>query len=86
MLASRQAQIQALLVRSNDHGLSHGITSRLTATALRETEAVLQFNQEVGDDMNTALGEVGRFIRHRLNGWPEGEAVTFGFKLLNRDG
>ena len=87
-LTARQTSIKALVVRSNHAGMVAGQASKLTATALVEPKATLTFNQEVGESMQTALGEVGRFIRHRHGGWPTGEAVTLGFtdKYIDKDG
>ncbi|NRB73298.1 MAG: hypothetical protein HRU46_02970 [Verrucomicrobiales bacterium] len=81
-LKANQAKVNGLLVMDTGAGEA-GSASTMSMIALPDDPskpAMLQFNQEVGPSMQTALGEVVKFIELQHDGWPRGRKMEISFE------
>jgi hypothetical protein len=92
-LKGKQSSVCGLLVRDLGANRYAGAASKITATvtqdaAYPEYEALIKFNQQVGNSMGAALEEVTQFTKLRHQGLPAGQIVTIGFqeKYSSKDG
>ncbi len=90
--AKRQSLIKGLLVIDLGASKVAGQASQMNATVTDgsnpATATTFSFNQEVGDSMQSALGEVVKFIGVRHDGFPGGKKINFAFEeqYSNKDG
>ncbi len=90
-LAKKSAAINALLVVDLPGQGVAGAAAKLSALSYPINAAALaelQFNQEVGPSMQTALREVVKCLQIRHQGWPRGERLELSFadKFIPKDG
>ncbi len=84
-------QLKALLVSEIGKGEMAGFAQNLTITSVKTggTDPLsLQFNQDVGDDMRTALDSVVRGLQVSYGAWPHGYSAQLSFenKYSPKDG
>lgn len=84
-------QIKALLVSEIGNGEMAGFAQNLTITSVKtggDDPLSLQFNQDVGDEMKTALDSVVRGLQVRYGAWPHGYSAQLSFenKYSPKDG
>ena len=75
--------VKALLVRQLSSGEMAGFAQPLTATAIKsggDEGMQIKFNQDVGDDMSTALAAVVRGLQVHYGAWPHGYTAELGFE------
>ncbi len=86
-----RASVKGLLVVQLEGSKFAGTASDLSASAIPigpAAPATVSFNQDVGDSMKTALGEVIKFHQVRYQGWPKGKRIEISFadKYSPKDG
>lgn len=83
-LKQKQSKLKGLLVRPLDTGGFAGMASQMTATAtplgFDGGRIEVSFNQEVGEMMHSALGEVIKFLYVRHDEIPSGYEVDIAFE------
>ncbi len=90
-LARTQSLIKGLLVRPLEGSRYAGKASQMNATATEtggNQEMKVDFNQEVGDSMHSALNEVVKYLRVRHGRLPSGYEVEISFEeqYIPKDG
>ncbi len=78
-----QTKINGLLVMQLAGNKLAGTASPMTLSALRSDDnspATVEFNQKVGDMMETALEEVKKYIELRHDAWPRGRKMEISFE------
>ncbi len=84
VLKRQQALVKGLLVKEISSSVFAGKASQMNATAtplaVPQSPSLLYFNQEVGDDMTTALREVRKHLTVRHGGWPVGYDIQLAFE------
>ena len=76
-------KVNGLLVLALGGTKHAGKASPMTLTSIGSDSprrASLSFNQKVGSTMETALGEVAKFIEVRHGGWPKGREMEISFE------
>jgi hypothetical protein len=90
-LTRRDARVHGLLIMELSSGYQAGKAAVMNAIALEGnpgSASTVTFNQQVGEHMTTALGEVVKHMQVIHGGWPSGFRIELGFedKYSEKDG